>query len=174
MVRAVVFATIAVSLFHFTDNAINIDDYPKAGWQPGWFDIVVVAGWFLYTGVGLAGYRFYQQGRFGAAHVALILYGYLILSSLGHFIYGPPSELHHPRRRFGVRRRRGGSGGYRCRAVVAASAARSPSSDSVSTFRYQRLVNTTLTIWPRTELGSSPSSTSAKVSSPASVSNQCE
>jgi hypothetical protein len=92
-VRLVVFTTIAVSLFHFTDNAINVDTYPKASWQPDWFDIVVVASWLLYTTVGVAAVRLYQRGRFRAAHVGLIIYGYLIFSSLGHFLYGSPSEL---------------------------------------------------------------------------------
>lgn len=93
LVRFVVFGTILVSLFHFTDNAVNIDTYPKAGWQPSWFNVVVVVGWFLYTAVGIAGYRLYRAGRFRQAHVGLALYGLLILSSLGHFIYGSPSEL---------------------------------------------------------------------------------
>ena len=93
LVRWVVFGTIAVSLFHFTDNAINVDDYPKAGWQPDWFQWVVVAAWFLYTAVGVYGYRLYAQGRYQAAHIALIVYGYMIFSSLGHFLYGSPSEL---------------------------------------------------------------------------------
>jgi hypothetical protein len=92
-VRWVVFGTIAVSLFHFTDNAINVDTYPKAGWQPGWFDVVVVVAWFVYTAIGVAGYRLYERGRFRVAHVCLLLYGYAILSSLGHFLYGSPSEL---------------------------------------------------------------------------------
>src|SRR5437764_11823197 len=92
-VRLVVFTTIAVSLFHFTDNAVNIDTYPKAGWQPGWFDVVVVVGWVLYTAVGLAGVWLYRRGRFQPANVGLVIYGFLIFSSLGHFIYGSPSEL---------------------------------------------------------------------------------
>jgi hypothetical protein len=92
-VRWVVFATIAVSLFHFTDNAVNVDDYPKAGWQPDWFDWVVVVAWFIYTAVGIYGYRLYERGRYQAAHIALVVYGYMIFSSLGHFLYGSPSEL---------------------------------------------------------------------------------
>jgi hypothetical protein len=92
-VRWVVLATIALTLFHFTDNAINVDTYPKAGWQPGWFDAVVVVGWFLYTAVGVAGFVLYGRGRFRAAHASLFIYGYLVLSSLGHFLYGSPSEL---------------------------------------------------------------------------------
>lgn len=82
-----------LTLFHFADNAIYVDTYPKAGWQPDWFWAVVVAGWFLYTAVGVAGVRRYQQGRYRSAHPLLILYGYLVASSLGHFLYGSPSDL---------------------------------------------------------------------------------
>ena len=92
-VRWVVFGTIAVTLFHFTDNTINVDTYPKAGWQPDWFAAVVAVAWFLYTAVGVYGYRLYERGRYQAAHIALIVYGYMIFSSLGHFLYGSPSEL---------------------------------------------------------------------------------
>jgi hypothetical protein len=93
LVRWAVFGTIALTLFHFTDNAVNIDTYPEAGWQPDWFEFVVVAAWFAYTAVGVAGYRLYREGRFGAAHVCLLFYGYLVLSSIGHFLYGSPDEL---------------------------------------------------------------------------------
>ena len=92
-VRLAVFTTIAVSLFHFTDNAVNINSYPKAGWQPDWFDILVVVGWFVYTAVGLTAVALYRRQRFRAAHLALVLYGAMIFSSLGHFLYGSPSEL---------------------------------------------------------------------------------
>ena len=92
-VRFAVLGTIAVSLFHFTDNAVSVDTYPKASWQPDWFEWVVVAGWFLYTGVGLIALRLYERDRFREAHVGLVLYGLLIFSSLGHFLYGSPSEL---------------------------------------------------------------------------------
>jgi hypothetical protein len=92
-VRLVVLATIAVTLFHFTDNAVNVGSYPKAGWQPDWFDIVVVVGWVLYTAVGIAGLLLYGRERFRAAHACLVVYGSLVLSSLGHFLYGSPDEL---------------------------------------------------------------------------------
>jgi hypothetical protein len=92
-VRWLVFATIAVTLFHFTDNAVNVDSYPKAGWQPDWFGVVVVVGWFLYTAVGVAGYLAYRRENLRLAHACLLLYGLLVFSSLGHFIYGSPSEL---------------------------------------------------------------------------------
>jgi CHASE2 domain-containing sensor protein len=89
----VVLGAAAVTLFHFTDNTINVDTYPKAGWQPDWFEWIVAVAWFLYTAVGVAAVRLYRRGRFQAAHVGLILYGLLVLSSLGHFLYGSPDEL---------------------------------------------------------------------------------
>jgi hypothetical protein len=92
-VRWVVIGTIAVTLFHFTDNAVNVDTYPKAGWQPEWFDVVVVVAWVLYTAVGIAGFLLYGAERFRAAHACLLIYGYLVFSSLGHFLYGSPDEL---------------------------------------------------------------------------------
>ena len=93
IVRWVVLGTIAVTLFHFTDNAVNVDTYPKADWQPGWFDVVVVVSWVVYTAVGVIGWRLYERGRFLQAHVGLILYGLLVVSSLGHVLYGSPDEL---------------------------------------------------------------------------------
>jgi hypothetical protein len=92
-VRLVVITTIVLSLFHFTDNAINVDSYPKASWQPDWFQYLVAVAWVLYTAVGVAGFVLYRRGRFRAAHVGLVIYGYLVLSSLGHFLYGSPGEL---------------------------------------------------------------------------------
>ena len=92
-VRLAVLVTIALTLFHFTDNAVNVDTYPKAGWQPDWFEWVVAVAWVLYTAIGVAGVRLYQRGRFGAAHACLLIYGYLVISSLGHFLSGSPDEL---------------------------------------------------------------------------------
>jgi CHASE2 domain-containing sensor protein len=89
----VVFGAMALTVIHFTDNAVNVDDYPKAGWQPDWFEWVVVAGWFLYSAIGAAGYRFYRDGRYQAAHVSLIVYGLAVASSLAHFLYGSPADL---------------------------------------------------------------------------------
>ena len=89
IVRWVVLGTIALTLFHFTDNALSVDSYPG----PNWFAPAVAGAWFVYTAVGVAGYRLYERGRFGAAHACLIVYAYLVISSLGHFLYGSPSEL---------------------------------------------------------------------------------
>lgn len=91
--RGVVVATIALTLFHFADNAIAIDTYPKASWQPNWFAWAVAASWPLFTLVGVLGYRHYRDGRYATAHPLLVLYAYAGLVSLGHFLYGGPGEL---------------------------------------------------------------------------------
>jgi CHASE2 domain-containing sensor protein len=93
VVRWVVAGTVALTLFHFTDNAVNVDTYPQAGWQPDWFEWVVGVAWALYTAVGAAGLLLYERGRFRAAHACLLIYGLLVVSSLGHFLYGSPDEL---------------------------------------------------------------------------------
>src|SRR3954451_24211878 len=92
-VREVVTASVVLTLFHFTDNAIFIDDYPKAGWQPGWFVWVVALSWPAFTAIGVLGYRWYRDGVYSKAHPALIVYSYTGLVSLGHFAYGSPSDL---------------------------------------------------------------------------------
>ena len=91
--RLVVFSSIALTLFHFADNTIYIDTYPKAGWQPDWFSAVVVVAWFAYTAVGIVAVRLYQAGRLRSGRPLLLIYGYLVISSLGHFFYGSPADL---------------------------------------------------------------------------------
>jgi hypothetical protein len=92
-VRNVVAATVVLTLFHFTDNAVSIDTYPAASWQPGWFQWVVAASWPVFTAIGVLGYRWYKRGEFHRAHVALVVYSYTGLVSLGHFFYGGPGAL---------------------------------------------------------------------------------
>ena len=92
-VRNVVAASIVLTLIHFTDNYVSIDTYPAAGWQPDWFDVVVLVAWPLFTAFGVAGYLLYRRGDFSRAHACLLVYSYTGLSSLGHFIYGSPDEF---------------------------------------------------------------------------------
>ncbi len=92
-VRAVVIATIVLTLFHFTDNTVAIDSYPAPGWQPDWFVWVVPAGWLLFTAAGVLGYRAYRDGHYSRAHPLLVFFAYGGLISLGHFLYGGPDEL---------------------------------------------------------------------------------
>ncbi len=92
-VRLVVAATIVLTAFHFTDNAVAIDSYPKPSWQPDWFVWVVALSWPAFTAIGILGYRWYRDGVYSKAHPALVVYSYTGLVSLGHFLYGSPGEL---------------------------------------------------------------------------------
>lgn len=92
-VRNVVFATIAVTLVHFTDNFVSIDTYPAPSWQPDWFEWVVLASWPIFTLIGIIAYRAYRDGDFAKAHIALLVYSYTGLVSLGHFTSGSPDEF---------------------------------------------------------------------------------
>ena len=83
-------SAVVLSAIHYTDNYVNVDDFP----QPGWVDKpVVVVSWLLLTAIGLLGYRLYADGRFFAAHALLAVYSYTGLSSLGHYLYGSPDPL---------------------------------------------------------------------------------
>jgi hypothetical protein len=92
-VRNVVAVSVVLTLFHFTDNTINIDTYPKASWQPGWFSVVVALSWPAFTAIGVLAVRWYRRGDYARAHPALIAYSFAGLVSLGHFAYGGPSDL---------------------------------------------------------------------------------
>jgi hypothetical protein len=89
-VTAVVVGSILVTLFHFTDNYVSIDTYP----QPDWISQAVVAvSWPVFTAFGVVGLVLYRRGQLTRAHPFLVAYAYTGLSSLGHFLSGPPSEF---------------------------------------------------------------------------------
>jgi hypothetical protein len=92
-VRLVVVASVLLTAFHYTDNYVSIETYPPAGWQPEWFDVVVLVAWPVLTAFGLTGYLLYRRGHFATAHACLLVYSYTGLSSLGHFLYGSPDEF---------------------------------------------------------------------------------
>lgn len=90
VVRFVVAASIVVTAFHFTDNAVSIEDYP----QPDWItEAVVFISWPLFSAVGVAGYLLYRDGRLPLASWLLLAYALVGISSLGHFTSGSPDEF---------------------------------------------------------------------------------
>ena len=90
VVRFVVAASIVVTAFHFTDNAVSIEDYP----QPDWItEAVVWIAWPLFSAVGVAGYLLYRDGKFPLASWILLAYAFAGISSLGHFLSGSPDEF---------------------------------------------------------------------------------
>jgi hypothetical protein len=92
-VGLVVAVTAVLTLFHFTDNAVNLDTYPGPAWQPDWFEWVVVLAWPIYLTLGIVGYLRYRDGRFPSADAFLVAYSFIGLVSIGHFFYASPDEL---------------------------------------------------------------------------------
>ena len=92
-VGLVVAATAVVTLFHFTDNAVNLETYPGPSWQPDWFEWIVVLSWPIYALIGLAAYLRYRSGSFASANALLVAYSFVGLVSIGHFLYASPAEL---------------------------------------------------------------------------------
>lgn len=89
-VRVVLGAAIVSSILHYTDNLVNIEDYP----QPHWInEAVVPSAWVILTAIGIAGYALFRRGRYGAAGLCWLVYSYTGLSSLAHYSFGPWSEF---------------------------------------------------------------------------------
>ncbi|MGH2906326.1 MAG: hypothetical protein ACRDKI_06095 [Solirubrobacterales bacterium] len=92
-VRGVVTFAVLATAIHFTDNTLNIQDYPAASWQPDWFEYIVAASWFVFTAIGTLGYRYYRDGNFPKAHLFLGVYSITGFVTLGHFTTATPGEL---------------------------------------------------------------------------------
>jgi hypothetical protein len=93
-VGIVVAATIVLTAFHFSDNIINVDTYPRQDWISA--TGIQVAGlifWPVFAAIGIAGYLNYRRGRFPLANWLLVAFSYIGLVSLGHFTAGSPDEL---------------------------------------------------------------------------------
>ena len=79
----------AASLFHYTHNAVFLNEYPN---MPAWLSpTLVVAGWLGVTAVGLVGYFLLCRGYRFAGLVVVAVYGALGLDGLGHYSLAPLS-----------------------------------------------------------------------------------
>jgi hypothetical protein len=93
-VGLVVGATIALTAFHFTDNIVNVDSYPRPDSLSG--ETIQIAGlifWPVEAAIGVAAALAYRRGKFQLAHPFLIAFSFLGLVSLLHFTAGSPDEL---------------------------------------------------------------------------------
>jgi hypothetical protein len=93
-VGVVVGATIVLTAFHFTDNIVNVDTYPRQDWISG--SAIQIAGlifWPVFAAIGVLAYRLYRRGRFPLANWLLVAFSYIGLVSLGHFTAGSPDEM---------------------------------------------------------------------------------
>lgn len=77
----------AASLFHFTHNAVFLNQYPN---MPTWLTPAqVFATWFAVTGTGLVGYLLVRSGYRLTGLTVLAAYGALGLDGLGHYQLAP-------------------------------------------------------------------------------------
>ena len=71
LVRAVLLAAIVSSVIHYTDNYVNLEDYP----QPHWINHAVVPiAWLAFTAFGILGYVLFRRGRPAASGACLVVY----------------------------------------------------------------------------------------------------
>ena len=84
---------ILVSIVHYTDNFLNIGQYPRSATLPNPPSWVIPAAWLLFTSAGLAGARLFAEGRISAACILLAVYSGSGLIGFAHYIYGDTSRL---------------------------------------------------------------------------------
>ena len=89
-VFAVVGTSILVTTLHYTDNYLNLAEYPGPDWIA---KEVVVLAWVLFTLVGIAAYLLYRAGRVVESGLYLLAYSVTGLSSLGHYAHGAPEDF---------------------------------------------------------------------------------
>jgi hypothetical protein len=93
-VGLVVGGTILLTAFHFTDNIVNVDTYPRQDQiSAGAIQVAGLIFWPLFSSFGVIGYLLYRRGRIPLAHAYLFAFSFLGLVSLGHFTAGSPDEL---------------------------------------------------------------------------------
>ena len=83
-------ASFVSTAIHYTDNYLDIHDYP----QPEWITRpTVYVAWLLFTAAGAIGYWLYTSGRVVPSYLFLLIYSYTGTSSLGHYLYGGFSDF---------------------------------------------------------------------------------
>jgi hypothetical protein len=75
---------------HFTDNYLDIEQYPEPDWiTPS----SVYVSWIVWTAIGITGYSLYARQRYWLSYLCLVVYSFCGLDSLGHYLYGAMSEF---------------------------------------------------------------------------------
>jgi len=95
LLRVLLAAAIISSAVHYTHNFVMADMYPPL--PPLFpnalsFRIGIVVAWPLLTGIGLWGYAQYVAGRTRPAGRAFIIYSFVGISTIGHFL-GPSPDI---------------------------------------------------------------------------------
>ncbi|GAA1680768.1 hypothetical protein [Fodinicola feengrottensis] len=85
-------ASIVSTALHYTNNYLQIDRYPSL--PPitnGQTQVAILVSWPLLTAIGVFGYWLYVRERAWPARACLIIYSFIGLVSLGHFLQGVPA-----------------------------------------------------------------------------------
>jgi hypothetical protein len=83
------FSVVSTGL-HYSHNFVEVDRYPNELAGGPAVRVAILVSWPLLTAIGLYGYRLYAQGRTREAHVCLLAYAVLGLTTLGHFLDDSP------------------------------------------------------------------------------------
>lgn len=78
------------SLIHFSHNAEYLTDYPNL--PESWTRAGVYWAWVGMTAVGLAGWMLIWRGQRRWGMPLLVIYAFLGLDSLGHYVVAPVSQ----------------------------------------------------------------------------------
>ncbi|MSO41049.1 MAG: hypothetical protein EXQ70_04010 [Solirubrobacterales bacterium] len=90
ILKAIVAFSVVSTTLHYTHNFVAIDRYP-ADLVPGPVtQVAIIVSWPLFTAIGLYGYRLYSERRYSTAHVCLLVYSMLGITTVGHFLDGSP------------------------------------------------------------------------------------
>src|SRR5215213_7118155 len=94
VLRVTLLVAVVVSVVHYTDNYVNIDDYPRASTLPNPDALTILIAWFVFTGAGLAGYLLFRRGPSTWSLILLAVYSGSGLIGIGHFLV--PGALDMP------------------------------------------------------------------------------
>lgn len=98
LLTALMVAAVAVSLVHYTDSVVAFAEYPKSSTLPNPSASLIGASWFVFTGLGAAGYLEYRRSG-PSPRAALLLAAYSGSGLIGLLHYSVPGALDMPLRR---------------------------------------------------------------------------
>ncbi len=79
------------SLLHIVDNIVFFEHYPEPDWIPSPHIVDVL--WIIATPFLFIGYWLFRRGMRWGSSGLLMLYGFMSLSVLGHYLYASPVSL---------------------------------------------------------------------------------
>ena len=94
LLTALLGVALAVSIVHYADNYLNYAEYPQSPTGPDPSASLILAGWFIFTAAGLAGYLLFRRDAGRLALLLLAFYAGSGLVGLGH--YTVPGALDMP------------------------------------------------------------------------------